>query len=268
MTVTVSVAGTRTPTHHLSLTDGSTTLGIFLQDGSRSIEERPYFPSSLKTSQGGGRYSDFEMPYAFAQQNDWTGGRGAEDYQQNEDRLYDSMNLWSLTPGMLVPAPQWTFGTGYRLADQTMPGSVTWTSLLTTNRYLARSFAATVTSMDKVYLWIRRVGTPTGTLTVELCNDNAGDPGTVIDSATVTTSTITDVVSVLHPFNPSGTETLVASTTYWVKIYDSAAGSTANHWEVATSATVGTTEKSSDNSTWSAASVGLYFRLVGADTKQ
>src|SRR3990167_8149372 len=268
MPVTVNVATTKSPTHHLSLYDGTTTIGLILPDGARSVQEIPYQPSSLKTSSGGTRYSDFEPPYNFVQQNDWSGGRGQEDYSGDPTQFYDSMNLWSMTPGILTPAPKWNFGTGYRTVDQVMPGSVGWTSLSGTTKYLARSFAATVTSMDKCYLWVRRIGTPAGTLTFEVCHDNAGDPGSVIDSDTVTTATITDKISVFRPFNPASTETLVASTTYWVKIYDAGTPDASNYWQVGTSTTVGTTEKSADNSTWTAASLGLYFRLVGADTRQ
>ena len=106
MTVTVNVAGTKAPTHHLSLSDGSTTMGLILPDGARSIQEIPYSPSSLKTSSGGTKYSDFEPPYAFLQQNDWSGGRGQEDFSGDPTQFYDSQNLWSMTPGFVCPAPQ------------------------------------------------------------------------------------------------------------------------------------------------------------------
>ena len=119
--------------------------------------------------------------------------------------------------------------------------------------------------MDRVYLWVRRVGTP-GNIVVELNNDSASDPDTARQTVTVTPATFgSDTASVLYSFDWAGTDTTSAATTYWIKIYAASADSAASHWEVGTSATVGTTEKSSDNSTWAAASVGLYFRLVDAD---
>src|SRR3990170_2741647 len=61
---------------------------------------------------------------------------------------------------------------------------------------------------------------------------------------------------------------LPVGTTYWIRIKSNSVDFSANHYEVATSTTVGTTLKSSDGSSWSAASVGLYFRMVGSDTRQ
>ena len=258
------------PTHHLSLAAGGTTIGFILCDGRalanpRAMIRTPIQRTSLKTSQGSTRYSDFSEPFTPIAQDDWSGGRAHEDFDRDQSRFYDSYRLNTWMGGQLILGPQEQYTTGYRVDDYVMPGSVTWTSLLTTTRYLARSFSAQGGAMDRVTLWVRRIGTP-GNLIVELNNNSAGDPGTARQTVTVTPATFgSDVASVLYSFDWSGTDTLTGATTYWIKIYAASADSAASHWEVGTSSTVGTTEASSDNSTWAAASVGLYFRLLDAD---
>src|SRR3990167_6440334 len=135
MSVTINVASTKNPTHHLSLSDGTTTVGLILPDGAQGIREIPYSPSTFKTSSGGTTYSDFEPPYAFEQQDTWEGGRGLENFRKDNTRFYDSANLWTMTPNSAFLAPQWSFGTDYGLAAQPMPGSVPWTSLAGERRH-------------------------------------------------------------------------------------------------------------------------------------
>ena len=259
------------PSGHVSLYDGTTTVNFVLvgRDGNidpQAIQRRAQNRTSLKGSEGGGTYSDFEPPYIPVVQNDWSGGRGQEDFERDRSRYFDSyrLNTWMANQAILGPQEQYT--TGYRVDDYIMPGSLAWTSLLSATRYIAVSFSAEGGAMDRVYLWVRRVGTPTGNIVVELNDNSSGDPGSARETVTVTPATFgTDSASVLYSFDWSSTNTTSASTTYWIKIYSGSAESTANHWEVGTSTTVGTTEVSSDNSVWAAGSVGLYFRLVDAD---
>lgn len=266
MAVTVNVTGTKSPTHHLSLTDSSTTLGFILPDGARSIQEIPYRPSTLKTAAGGTRYSDFELPYAFIQQNDWSGGRGQEDYSQDPSKFYDSGNLWSLSENMLVPAPQWRIGTGLYSTNSDLPGeassaaaNMAWQALSGTTKYLARSISAVPASFLLCWIWVRRVGTPTGALTFEFCSDNAGNPGTVTNTASITTSTITDNLSVLYPFGDFSTDTITAATTYWLKIYDAGTPDADNYWQVGVGGSGGTLKQSSGGSSWSTASLTFWY---------
>ena len=260
------------PSGHVSLYDGTTTVNFVLVDGvgnidPQAIQRRAQNRTSLKGSEGGGTYADFEPPYIPVVQNDWSGGRGQEDFERDRSRFFDSYRLNTWMPNQVILGPQEQYTTGYRVDDYIMPGSITWTSLLSGTRYLAVSFSAEGGAMDRVYLWIRRVGTGSvGAIKAELNNDSSGDPGTIRESQVITGATFgTDSASVLQEFVWSGTNTLTGSTTYWIKINAESADTTANHWEVGTSSTVGTTEQSSDNSSWSAASVGLYFRLVDAD---
>ena len=260
----------KAPSADISLYDGTTTVELVLvdregQQDHRALQRRAQNRTSLKGSEGGGTYSDFEPPYIPVVQNDWSGGRGQEDFERDRSRFFDSYRLNTWMPNQAILGPQEQYTTGYRVDDYLMPGSLKWTSLLTTDRYIAVKFSAEGGAMDRTYLLVRRVGTP-GNIVVELNNDSPGDPGSARETVTVTPSTFgSDRGSQLYSFDWSGTNTLTGSTNYWVKIYAASADSTANHWEVGTSTTVGNTEVSSDNSTWAAGSVGLYFRLVDVD---
>ena len=267
-----ATATNKSPDSDITLTDGTpTTVDLMLVDqrgrlDPRSLRRTPQNRQALKGSEGGGTYADFQPPYIPVPQSDWSGGRGQEDFERDRSRFFDSYraNTWKANQVTLGPQEQYT--TGYRADDYVMPGSVAWTALRGDERYIARSFTAEGGAMDRVYLWVRRVGTPTGNLVVELNNDSGSNPDTARETVTVTPATFgTDQASQLYSFDWSGTNTLTGSSTYWIKIYSGSAESAGNHWEVGTSTTAGTTEDSSDNSSWVAAAVGLYFRLVLAD---
>jgi hypothetical protein len=260
MTVTVTPTTTN-PTHHISLSDGSSTVGFILRNGagktdSRAITRRP---------RQNGQYSPFT-------QTDWGGGRGIKDAQADRSRYADGKRAITRHNQAVMIGPQETYSTGYRQAESHMPGSVTWVPLTGEFRYLTYKATASATgNRGTIYIWVRRRGTPTGTLTVELCSDHAtpGKPGTVLKTVTATTSNITDTVSQLYEFNFSSVQAVTATTVYWVKVYSSAADTATDRWEVATEDNVGDANglQSSDNSSWASGFFKLYYRMVD-DTDQ
>ncbi len=265
-----AAATDKKPSDDITLFDGTTTVGLVLVDqrgqlNPRSLQRRAQNRQALKASEGEGTYGDFQPPYIPVVQSDWSGGRGQEDFERDRSRFFDSyrLNTWKANQVTLGPQEQYT--TGYRVDDYVMPGSLKWTSLLTSTRYIAVKFSAEGGTMDKVYLWVRVVGAP-GDIKVELNDDSPGDPSTARETVTVTAATFgTDQASQLYVFDWSGTNTTIASTNYGIKIYAASADSSTNHWEVDTTSTVGNAAVSSDNSAWAAGSVGLYFRLVDVD---
>ena len=238
MAITVNPT-TANPTHHLSLADGSTTIGLIAGMASggggftpniMAMRRVPYRRSALKTSTGQSKYGDLEPPYSAITQSDWLGGRGVEGFETNKNAFYDNHNSWMMTENQVTLAPQWSYATGYRSQDMSLPGSVTWTGLVTGSLNVVSSFSASASyAADKAQVWIRRVGTPSAVLTCQLLD--ASD--SVLKSATVSTSVITDTVSVLHSFDWSTTQSLSSGTTYKIKLV-STAGTTANPWEIAT----------------------------------
>lgn len=244
---------TPNPTHHLKLSDGVNEVGLILRSGNRvdprAIERRP---------RQNGQYSPFT-------QSDWGSGRGIQDANSDRSRFSDSKRLITRHNGTVLIAGQETYATGYKQADAYLPGNVTWTALLTTNQYIAYKFAASASgNRAALYLWLRRRGTPTSTLTVELCSDSAGNPGTVLKTATATTNDLTDTISELYQFTFASVQAVTAATNYWIKVYASGTDTAANCWQVGCDAadTNNLTKASSNGSSWSAAAYDLYFRLV------
>lgn len=205
----------------------------------------------------------------FDEQRSWKGGRGTENYSDNAEGFYDSLNAWTLSPEHLHQTLQWYHARGLRAEDVYMPtrdsGDVQFQPLLGSTLYISNSFSASSSyAADKAYLWLRRKGSP-GTLTFILASDNTGDPGTVEQTATKTVSDITDYISVYELFDWSGTESLTGSTTYWVYVYGASTDNKDNHWEVGVNPDATSGKVSSDGSTWSDASFAMYYRVTNAD---
>ena len=256
-------------THHISLSDGSKVIGLIAIDSQnnaspRSLARGPIQRTALKTTSGEQTYSDLNFPWTPTSQTDFSGGRGNADFEDDTSRYYDSKRAFTLD-GSIVHGPLEHFTKGYRSADFILPGSVTWSKIYGSRTYMAKPFSANVAySAAYISLWIRRRGTPANALTVALCSDNSGDPGVVLQSTTVSTTTINDTISLLHRFAITA-QALTQYTTYWIKVY-SAGGTNDDHWEIGCSSVADDTEESAAGSIWTISDVDMYFRVTDADT--
>ncbi len=102
---------------------------------------------------------------------------------------------------------------------------------------VAQSFQTSVTDLvNKVELYIRKVGNPGNFSAIRIVNDNAGNPGPVtIATGSLNASTITanyGWVTVNFSTNP----TLTAGTTYWL-VLDASGTSAGNYYQWAANAT-------------------------------
>ena len=138
---------------------------------------------------------------------------------------------------------------GYRTAYSNFVDDMSWRSVFGTQKYITVAVETGAITADACWVWIRRRGNPSD-LTLELCSDSTGDPGTVLKTATVSTSTITDVVSVLHKFDWTGTEALSGSTTYHIKIYGGSVSNEANHWDIGVDVGTSLSKISAAGSSW------------------
>jgi hypothetical protein len=220
---------------------------------------------TVHISSAGKRLGDFD------EQRSWTGGRGIEDLSANAAGYWDSQNAWTMTDGHVHQTLLWQTSIGFKITHPYLPSktrSMNWKQLLGTSKYLTVKLTPGMTfNPDYLRLWVRRIGNP-GTLTMELCDSSANVPSTVLKTVTVTTSNITDIISVFQMFDWSGTQTLTVSTDYFVKVYGASTDNKTNHWEIG--GYVGGTNGllSSDGSSWSAASFDLYHYLSEADTNR
>src|SRR5688572_9793778 len=147
--------GVSNPTHEFSLSHEGSPFGFHLYRGEASIVEVPSTPPSTV----------FQWS-----QKTWEGGRANARSSEDQTAYLDSQSMWTLTPQTLHPAPQWGVASGLVASDAYCPQSrnVSWKALISTERYIASSFAAGQNySSTRGYIFIRAVNKP-GTLTVEL----------------------------------------------------------------------------------------------------
>lgn len=206
----------------------------------------------------------------FDEQRDWSGGRGGDRFSDDPSKYKDAREACTWIEGHLFPSLQWQISSGYRDAEYSLTGSKSWRGLFGTTQSISRTVTASASSnRDKVWLWIRRVGTP-GTLTVELRTNSSGSPsGTVSKTVDVTTSDVTDVVSVLQAFDWTGTSAVTSGTVYHIVACGADTDNMQNHWEVAVD-TSGTSSKYSasgagDAGSWTTADFSMYYRLTDAE---
>lgn len=236
-----------------------------LENGARSVRQNTisedrgalFIPAQGKTQIG-----DFD------EQRNWKAGHAHEDFSTQPEGFYDSRDAWTLNKNLFHNGLQWQFADGLRKNDTALYGSFRWHRLFPGTGYgyyISTAFVASQSyNADKALFWVRKIGTP-GILTLELCSNNAGDPGTVLKTVTIA-ATAGDVVMRLIEFDFTGTQALVAGTTYHVKLYSTTTDRADNCWEVATDASGTITGKtSSNNSTWVGFTYGLFYRVVDAD---
>lgn len=253
------------PTHDISLSDGRWKYGLTFAERNyqRDLQDLSYTPSTLRFSQGGGKFGDWEPGVSHIQQRDWTGGRGQED-MKDDTKFFDSKEMWTLTEDRMCPSIQWKFANGLRNVDEHLPGDVSWRALLGSALYISSKFTAgTSHNAEQIYLWVRRKGSP-GTLTAALYSDSGGSPNVALQTATITTTNITDVISVFQLFDIS-TQAVTATTDYHIVVYGASADTAASHWEVGVDTSGTASKTSSDGSSWSSATYTMYYRLTAAD---
>lgn len=258
-------------THHISLSDGEKEIGLILSNvkgdaDPKVLSRTPLDRTAFKTTTGNSGYSDFDYPWTPIAQQDFSGGRGCLDFDDDTARYADSKAAWAFD-GKVTHAPLPKYTTGYRSADSHLPGSLQWTAIMGGQIYLGRKFNASA-SYNAIYIWlhIRRKGTPPAALTINLCSDNAGIPGNILKTTTITTTNITDVISEFYRSTITS-QALTSGIDYWITL-TSASGTNVNHWEIGTEYSDGS-KQSLNGSTWADTNkIDLYFRVTAADVNK
>lgn len=149
------------------------------------------------------------------------------------------------------------------------------TSAVTTNDKLAQSFEiSTATVISEVDLWLKKVGSPTGNLTVEIQTDSAGEPsGTAVTngtSNTVSASTLTTSFADIT-FSFSSNPSLASGTTYWIVLTTADTQSNTNYvvWgaDTSTPSYADGEMLGEDASTWGALSADAIFTVTAPATQ-
>lgn len=264
-----------TPTHHVKLSDGVTDVGLILCDTNgaanpRAFARSPYPRSALKIYQGEQTYADLEPPFTPVGQSDWSGGRGMLDFESASNRFYDSQFLNTSREDSVVLGGQEILtltDTGYRnWPHHNAGGAVKWYDYsLLTNRFIAIKFTASAThDVNYIAMMLRKIGDPAD-LTVEICADNSGSPGTVARTITITASKQDAFVLTTNLASFTATS-LTSAAVYWIKIYAAGTDSASNYWSVLcvnTGSASATSKTSTNDSTWTNSAYQPVYVLTG-----
>ena len=146
---------------------------------------------------------------------------------------------------------------------------------VTTNDKLAQSFEiSTASPVSEVDLYLKKVGSPTGNLTVEIQTDSAGEPsGTAVTngtSNTVSASTLTTSFADIT-FSFASNPSLASGTTYWIVLTTADSQSNTNYvvWgaDTSTPSYADGEMLGEDASTWSALSADAVFTVTAPTTQ-
>jgi len=254
---------TQNPEFHIVLSDGKEKWGLILEDGARGLQEHPLTPSNVAFQPAGKKFGDWEPEISHIEQRSAHGGMLQDDFSLDKTRYFDGQNIFTLIEGHIHNGLQWKLSTGYRDQDFVLPGSVAWKALTGSSRYISVSLSASASySADGCYIWLRRIGTPKGAVTLRLHSNSAGDPGTELKSATIAVNSIADVISVFPFFDWATTYSIVSGTTYHLVAIGDSGDDSENHWEVGVMSTGTSSKISSAGSSWTAANFTMYYRMV------
>ncbi len=251
----------KSPSHHATLYDGTTKVGIIFCDEQGNENElaiitSPYEQSAFKMVSGSSKYDDNEPPFSPVAQEDWSGGRGQEDFEADKSRYFDAGGIDTINgrDGLILCGLP-TYSSGVHNVQQKMPGNVTWRGLYDTRQYLSTSFVANATyafntTAGNAWVKIRKVGAPATSLYFKIYSDNAGKPdSSLVASAAIPHTAVTDTLGVTINFILAPGTALTSGTTYHIVIYANGAGTATNHWEVACDSTAANC-RSSDGAEW------------------
>jgi hypothetical protein len=218
-----------TPSHHLSLSDGSHTLGLILANGKgekdvRGIKQNGYPRSVTRISQNVAGYSDFELPYSPQVQQDWSGGRGLEDFDRDTTRFFDSYRA-DTTRGDIVCGPAAQSTTSYK-DSQSSSARNDELPLHTISPRLSSFTAAFTGTIRSVTVTVSRRADPSTTRTSAIWayfyTNSASKPDSLLSEAGQTLlAGIYTAQTVVIPVN----QAVVEGTVYWM-------GFTAAHEEI------------------------------------
>jgi len=256
-------------THHVSLTDGEKTLGLIICDSKGAadpynISMSPNARSSLRTKTGTTKYEDLDEPWSATAQDDWSGGRALEDYENDTTRFFDSKRCQTAF-SQVYNAPLDYYAVGLHDAVTNYPGSVTWKTITAGTIIAHRFVLSAATNAGQIYVLLRRRGEPESGLTVRLCSTGTnGLPGTVLASYSHTVDEVTDVISEWRKFVfPSQT---LAAGVYWILV-TSDAGDSSDYWQVGMKPVdlTDTLIKKAGSDWRKYEKFDLYFRMAAAD---
>lgn len=220
-------------THHIVLSDGSTSVGLLICDSSGTPNPlamtREDIPgNSLRIYSGAMKHHDRGSVMEPIAALDWSGGRGSSDFDKDTAKYGDGFCVDTTKPGRILLGPFAAYASGIRSAPSSWEyRRANGQALLSRraildpagNTRVAHAFTPTATFTPAyIYLYLRYTSDAPGNMVVSIQSDSGGSPsGTAIYSKTVTPSD----VPLYYTWMPvrlalSGSGALTAGTKYWV----------------------------------------------------
>jgi len=267
-------------THHVTLTDGATTVGLIMCDAQgnpqvRSFQRTGYPRPSLKTYSGNLTQSDYEPPWCAEVQTDWSGGMGYADFNKNSAGYADGSCINTMHAGEIIIGPSANYATmstrDYCMNWPRLCNRGTMFHYFNGYRYLGQKFT-TVGGYTATHIELTLMiyaGTPP-TLTVSLYSDVGAAPGVLQQSGTVAvTGFSVGEYQTVRVALAAGV-VLAATTSYWIVIDQGAASSVGACWGEMYSTTTGVASRilmSNNGTTWTSLGYdfNLYYRVLPAD---
>lgn len=244
------------PTHDLSLSNGTTTIGLMLCNGRGEHDPTAMRQSgnprtTLRISQGDPDYSSQELPYFSITQKDFSGGRGLDDFSKDTTRYYDGEKV-DTTKADLILAPGKTL-TSFDLTKYATGAATDYTIYVLSPRYF--SFTPnTNLATRKIGVFMSWFLDSRALSTLKIYSDSSGNPGSLLG-----TSNPTEIVGTgagaEYEYTFDAAVSLVSGTKYWINLSQIAA-----NLKIGTLTGSGQTVKDWDGSTW----VTAYSNVVAA----
>jgi hypothetical protein len=244
---------------------------LVLDGGPEAVTESADRPSTLLKGNAGGKFGDFDTNFSHIEQGTFDGGFGQETYEDTT-RFLDDYEMWTLTPDHAHNSLLRQWATGIRSTDTFWPShDFRWVPLYGNAYWINTPFPASASySSAQVYIWLRRVGNP-GSITVDLCPDSSGVPGTAAKTKTLTIDDVKPGDAKPVCFEWATVESLTSGTTYHLNVYSAAPYSDVNHWEVGCGTCPVSAQPSrisTDGAAYSNTSFKMFFRSTDADTQR
>lgn len=256
-------------THHISLSDGHTTVGLIVTNSKgnkdiRSLRGSPMQRTAMKTTTGNQTYSDMNWPWVTIAQDNFSGGRGGEDFERDTSKYFDGHRL-NVGSDKVFLGPQETYMSGLHNGIRYQPGSMTWLFLQSgPQKHIAALFTPTRNLMaGRIEIWVRRRGTPTADLTIQLRQGANGAPSNILETKTISPSNVVDIISEYR--NVTFNQTLTAGTNYWIDVFSNA-GDDTNSWQIGVANITTNNKQSSDGTSWALCAKSLFYCIREAKT--
>ncbi len=263
MTRTASPTNPRS-THDIVLTKGGQSVGLNFCD-SLGRDLHPGFlkqtlrRTSIQMREGKAKYSDMELPWQTIVQNDWSNGINNLNLSDDSSAYAYGNGVDTCEPGQIIMSGMPCFTKGYRNIDFYWPHDCNRSAsgIYGAQLYHAIQFTPTASyTMTKLFLILRKVGNPTGNITVAFYDDDTGVPGSSLSSATF------DSADLDYRFTENYltvSQALTSGTPYWIVVTH--AGTATDYVEIMTGASDAvTSKKKAATGDWSSLSANMFWR--------